>query len=219
MASTSPELLLRAVARADGSFGDLYTAPIKGTRPRGADAPTDAALARELDADPKERAELTMILDVERHDLGRVAETGSVRLLWGPSVVTHRTVHHRAALLTARARGGRLARGGAGVGGPERERDRGAEAAGDGGDRLAGAGPAGALHGRDRVRGVRRERDALDGHPDGGARGEGRGVLDGRGDRRGLGPSREVEETRWKARQLLEVARGPLTSGRGSRRP
>ena len=109
VASTSPELLLRACAprgSTPGSFGELFTAPIKGTRPRGADAPSDAALARELDLDPKERAELTMILDVERHDLGRVAETGSVRVLWGPRVVTHRTVHHRAALLSARARAG-----------------------------------------------------------------------------------------------------------------
>ena len=100
VASTSPELLLAARGRA------LYTAPIKGTRPRGADAELDAALARELSADAKERAELTMIVDVERHDLGRIAETGSVRVAWGPRVVMHRTVHHRAALLAARVKPG-----------------------------------------------------------------------------------------------------------------
>jgi anthranilate/para-aminobenzoate synthase component I len=101
VASTSPELLLRVSPR-----GAVFTAPIKGTRPRGRDAAEDAGLVRDLDEDPKERAELTMILDVERHDLGRLAETGSVRVLWGPRVVTHRTVHHRAALIGARMRAG-----------------------------------------------------------------------------------------------------------------
>src|SRR6185437_4094409 len=107
VASTTPELLLRASpGPRPATFGTLFTAPIKGTRPRGGDAPGDAALARALDDDPKERAELTMIVDVERNDLGRVAEVGSVRVLWGPKVVTHRTVHHRLALIAARARAG-----------------------------------------------------------------------------------------------------------------
>lgn len=107
--STSPELLLRAetspeTALQSKGFRALFTAPIKGTRPRGANAAEDAALIRELDQDPKECAELTMIIDVERHDLGRVAEVGSVRLTRGPEVVTHATLHHRLASLTARAR-------------------------------------------------------------------------------------------------------------------
>jgi anthranilate/para-aminobenzoate synthase component I len=103
--STSPELFLLAEPdAARGGFGRLFTAPIKGTRPRGIDARSDEALALELDADPKERAELTMIIDVERNDLGRVAEVGSVRMIRAPHVVTHRTVHHRLALLAARAR-------------------------------------------------------------------------------------------------------------------
>jgi anthranilate/para-aminobenzoate synthase component I len=116
--STSPELLLRAGVDAPAAapagascaaarpFSTLLTAPIKGTRPRGRDADEDEALARELDRDPKERAELTMIMDVERHDLGRVAVTGSVRVVRGPVVVTHRTVHHRAAWIRARVREG-----------------------------------------------------------------------------------------------------------------
>jgi len=107
--STSPELLLYAGAGVletgahPPRFGALLTAPIKGTRPRGADAESDAAMAAALDADPKERAELTMIVDVERHDLGRVAAPGSVRVVAGPRVVTHRTVHHREAWIAARA--------------------------------------------------------------------------------------------------------------------
>jgi anthranilate/para-aminobenzoate synthase component I len=93
----SPELFLATAAR-----GQVWTAPIKGTRPRGADAAEDARLARELDESPKENAELTMILDVERNDLGRVASSGSVRLLRAPVVETHRTVHHRLAVVGAR---------------------------------------------------------------------------------------------------------------------
>ncbi|MBK9263519.1 MAG: anthranilate synthase component I family protein [Polyangiaceae bacterium] len=113
--STSPELLLRAETMASTDrlisstnssmnpmhFARLYTCPIKGTRPRGAGAFEDRNLIRELDEDPKENAELTMIIDVERNDLGRVARAGSVRVVRGPEVVTHRTVHHREALLTA----------------------------------------------------------------------------------------------------------------------
>lgn len=101
LAATSPELFLEI-----SPSGRVRTIPIKGTRPRGRDADDDARLARELDADPKERAELAMILDVERSDLGRVAKTGSVRLAAPPHVETHATVHHRVATVE-----GRLARG------------------------------------------------------------------------------------------------------------
>jgi anthranilate/para-aminobenzoate synthase component I len=99
--STSPELFL-----ALDPDGRVLTSPIKGTRPRGRDATEDAALARELDCDPKERAELTMVLDVERNDLGRVAVPGSLRLIEPPRVHAHSTVHHRAATLSARLRPG-----------------------------------------------------------------------------------------------------------------
>jgi anthranilate/para-aminobenzoate synthase component I len=94
--STSPELLLAVDA-----CGRLLTSPIKGTRPRGRDAQADSALAVELSEDPKECAELVMILDVERNDLGRVARTGSVRLVTPPHVQTLPTVHHRLATLGA----------------------------------------------------------------------------------------------------------------------
>ena len=65
---------------------------------------SDRAHAAELDADPKERAELTMIVDVERNDLGRIAVAGSVRVTTSPHVVTQRTVHHRVASIVAHAR-------------------------------------------------------------------------------------------------------------------
>jgi para-aminobenzoate synthetase component 1 len=58
----------------------VTTDPIKGTRPRGRDAATDRALARELLSSAKDRAENVMIVDVLRNDLGRVCRPGSVRV-------------------------------------------------------------------------------------------------------------------------------------------
>ncbi len=71
--SASPERFLRL----DG--GSVETRPMKGTRPRGADARSDRRLAAELAASAKDRAENAMIVDVLRNDLGRVCRTGSVR--------------------------------------------------------------------------------------------------------------------------------------------
>jgi anthranilate/para-aminobenzoate synthase component I len=105
----SPELFLGQ----DASDGRIWTSPIKGTRPRSTDPAEDAALVRELDEDPKEVAELTMIIDVERNDLGRLAIPGSVRLVGPPGVQSHASVHHRVATIEARlpasvSRGGLL---------------------------------------------------------------------------------------------------------------
>jgi para-aminobenzoate synthetase component 1 len=79
--ANSPELLLRRRARR------LETRPVKGTRPRGAEPATDAAQAEALLASPKDRAEHVMIVDLERNDLSRVCEPGSVR--W-PELMTTR---------------------------------------------------------------------------------------------------------------------------------
>jgi anthranilate/para-aminobenzoate synthase component I len=99
--STSPELFLKTTRR-----GHVYTAPIKGTRPRGRDAAEDRSLIAELSESEKEAAELTMILDVERNDLGRIATAGSVELVLAPRVTTYPTLHHRAAVLRAELRKG-----------------------------------------------------------------------------------------------------------------
>lgn len=72
--STSPEQFLRKSGR------ELFTRPIKGTRPRGVGRQEDAALAADLEGSEKERAELLMIVDLVRNDLGRVAEYGSVKV-------------------------------------------------------------------------------------------------------------------------------------------
>ena len=71
---SSPEELVKLAGRT------ASTAPIAGTRPRGATAAEDAALARELKDDPKENAEHVMLVDLGRNDLGRVCETGSVKV-------------------------------------------------------------------------------------------------------------------------------------------
>lgn len=101
VAGLSPELFLRTHPDAR-----VETWPIKGTRPRGRDAAEDARLARDLAEDPKERAELAMVVDVERNDLGRVARVGSVRVTSAGEVVMHPSVFHRGARLTARLRPG-----------------------------------------------------------------------------------------------------------------
>jgi anthranilate synthase component 1 len=74
LAGASPEMLVRK------SGGRVETRPIAGTRPRGADADGDARLAGDLLADPKERAEHVMLVDLGRNDLGRVSSPGSVRV-------------------------------------------------------------------------------------------------------------------------------------------
>jgi len=71
---SSPEMLVRL----DGRRAEVR--PIAGTRPRGADPDEDEALAEELLADPKERAEHVMLVDLGRNDLGRVCRYGSVRV-------------------------------------------------------------------------------------------------------------------------------------------
>ncbi|ADE55408.1 aminodeoxychorismate synthase component I [Coraliomargarita akajimensis] len=95
--STSPEQLLVKRGRR------LETRPIKGTRPRGRDAVEDAAQMASLEQSAKDRAELLMIVDLERNDLGRVAEWGSVSVeglynLEKYARVIHQTARVRATL-------------------------------------------------------------------------------------------------------------------------
>ncbi len=71
---SSPEILVRVRA------GKVVIRPIAGTRPRGESPSEDEALAAELLADPKERAEHLMLLDLGRNDVGRVAKIGTVRV-------------------------------------------------------------------------------------------------------------------------------------------
>ena len=74
IASSSPELFLRL------SGSHIQTKPIKGTRPRDPDSTRDAQLAYELQTSAKELAELIMITDLLRNDLGKVCEFGSIQV-------------------------------------------------------------------------------------------------------------------------------------------
>jgi anthranilate synthase component 1 len=74
VAGSSPEILVAARG------GKVTIRPIAGTRPRGATPHEDAAYERELLADPKERAEHLMLLDLGRNDVGRVAKIGTVKV-------------------------------------------------------------------------------------------------------------------------------------------
>lgn len=197
--STSPELLLETRG------ANLRTRPIKGTRPRGTDAAADAALRRELETDPKEHAELAMVIDVERNDLGRIAEIGSVHVSGLPRVDAMSGVFHRWAEVSARARPG-LTRT----------------------ELLHAVMPSGSVTGAPKVRAMEVIAD-LEAQPRGLYTG-GIGVLDRAGGlclsmairtltvENGVGeyyvgggivadsdPAREVEETLWKARQVTAL--------------
>jgi anthranilate synthase component I len=94
----SPELLVRVE-------GDrMTTHPIAGTRPRGATPAEDEALAESLRADPKERAEHVMLVDLGRNDLGRVARAGSVAVTKFMEVERYSHVLHLVSNVEARLR-------------------------------------------------------------------------------------------------------------------
>jgi para-aminobenzoate synthetase component 1 len=98
--SASPELFLSM------HNGRVLTRPIKGTRPRTGDAVLDEAYRRQLLASDKDAAELAMIVDLHRNDLGRVCEFGSIRVCRARLLEEHPTVFHTVAEIE-----GRLARG------------------------------------------------------------------------------------------------------------
>ncbi len=98
--SASPETFL------DRQGDLLLTRPIKGTRPRGSDPVADAAFRDELLTSEKERAELIMITDLERNDLGQVACTGSVMVEGLCELESFPQVHHLVSTVTARLRQG-----------------------------------------------------------------------------------------------------------------
>jgi para-aminobenzoate synthetase component 1 len=100
IASSSPEMFLRL------SGSHVTTRPIKGTRPRSADPTRDAQLTYELQTSPKEMAELVMITDLMRNDLGRVCEFGSVQVPELVRLERYPQVQHLVSTVEGRLRAG-----------------------------------------------------------------------------------------------------------------
>ena len=98
ISSSSPERFLRL------SGQHIQTRPIKGTRPRGIDPKSDSKLASELQTNPKERAELTMITDLLRNDLGRVCEFGSISVSELMQLEKYPQVQHLVSTIEGRIR-------------------------------------------------------------------------------------------------------------------
>ncbi|MDN3516143.1 anthranilate synthase component I [Aquisalimonas lutea] len=98
VAGSSPEILVRV------EEGEVTVRPLAGTRKRGATEAEDAALERELLADPKERAEHLMLIDLGRNDVGRIAETGSVEVTDRMAIERYSHVMHIVSNVTGRLR-------------------------------------------------------------------------------------------------------------------
>ena len=95
---SSPEMLVKVQGR------EAFYRPIAGTRPRGCDDKEDHRLEAELAADPKERAEHIMLVDLGRNDLGRVCEYGSVRVEKLMTIERYSHVMHLVSSLRGRLR-------------------------------------------------------------------------------------------------------------------
>jgi len=97
---SSPEIMVRV------EDGEITSRPLAGTRPRGATAEEDERLEKELLADPKERAEHVMLVDLARNDVGRVAQYDTVRLSDVMHVERYSHVMHIVSNVTGRLRDG-----------------------------------------------------------------------------------------------------------------
>ncbi len=93
VAGSSPEMLVEV------NKNKVYTCPIAGTRKRGKDFEDDLRLAREMQNDPKEKAEHVMLVDLARNDMGRISEIGSVKVTKFMKVQYYSHVMHLVSLV------------------------------------------------------------------------------------------------------------------------
>jgi len=100
LVGSSPEILVRVRG------GEITIRPIAGTRPRGASPEDDQRLAEELLADPKERAEHLMLLDLGRNDVGRSAKIGTVKVTSAFAIERYSHVMHIVSNVTGQLRDG-----------------------------------------------------------------------------------------------------------------
>lgn len=149
---SSPEVMVRCEG------GRLTLSPIAGTRRRGRTDAEDEALGAELLADPKERAEHVMLVDLGRNDLGRVAQPGSVRVERFMEVERFSHVMHLTSRISATLDGARRSKGG--------QAGQKAAAPLDAVDVLAAAFPAGTVSGAPKRRAMEIIRE-LEGAPRG----------------------------------------------------
>ena len=165
---SSPELMTRV------RDGMAFSRPIAGTRPRGASEEADRRLEEELLADPKERAEHVMLIDLARNDLGRVCEFGTVHVDDLMVIERYSHVMHIVSGVSGKLRSG-VGPGRCSAGDlPARHCVRGSQGGGDEDHRRTRAGGPGALCRSGRVHrllGQRRHRhlppDRRDGRPSG----------------------------------------------------
>jgi anthranilate synthase component 1 len=101
IAGASPETLVKV------TDGEAFTFPLAGTKPRGATPEEDAALERELLADPKEAAEHNMLVDLGRNDIGKISEFGSVAVDKYMEVERYSHVMHIGSTVRGKLRQGR----------------------------------------------------------------------------------------------------------------
>ena len=159
LVGASPEILVRL------EEGRISYRPIAGTRPRGATPDEDQALETELLADPKERAEHLMLVDLGRNDVGRVAKIGSVRV---PELFTVERYSHVMHIVSQVE--GELAPGRDGLDVlkstfPGRHRHRRPQGAGHGDHRGTGAHPPGPVRRGGGLSRLRRQPGLLHHHP------------------------------------------------------
>ncbi|MEE9403875.1 MAG: anthranilate synthase component I [Algisphaera sp.] len=100
LVGSSPEILVNV------TDGKVTSRPLAGTRHRGADAAQDEQLAQEMQADPKDRAEHVMLVDLHRNDVGRVAQVGTVELPELLAVERYSHVMHLSSTVTGTLREG-----------------------------------------------------------------------------------------------------------------